>query len=223
MALETVTFAQETIERGSELRSRHTGRGPDEPCSRLAAPPAPSNAEHAAIAAEMRAARLEGLASHLEMLFRFVRRMGFATGAAEDVAQEAFAIAAVRLPQIVPGKERAYLVSIAVNLVRRERTRAGRHAELDDAPASTRERPDALLETERARALLDRSLASLPDDLRAVFVLHEIEEETMADIATMLDVPPGTVASRLRRARDEWKKAVARLKREGTLLSGSEP
>ncbi len=163
-----------------------------------------------------RAERLEGLASHLEMLWRFVRRMGFAESAAEDVAQEAFVIAASRLDAILPGKERSYLVSIAVNLVRRERTRKGRHEELDtEPPASERERPDARLEDERARRVLDLALASLSDDLRVVFVLHEIEEETMSDIAHILGVPPGTVASRLKRAREEWKKATERLLRKG--------
>jgi RNA polymerase sigma-70 factor (ECF subfamily) len=48
----------------------------------------------------------------------------------------------------------------------------------------------------------------LPMDLRAVFVLFELEELTMMEIATMSDIPPGTVASRLRRARQAFQEAV---------------
>ena len=51
----------------------------------------------------------------------------------------------------------------------------------------------------------------MPMELRAVFVLAELEEMTMAEIAAMTDTPPGTVASRLRRARAAFGEQVARL------------
>ncbi|MFO0644346.1 MAG: RNA polymerase sigma factor [Polyangiaceae bacterium] len=163
-----------------------------------------------------RAERLEVLAGVLELVWRYVRRMGFSEGAADDVAQEAFCIAAARVDAIEVGKERAYLLSTAIHLVRRERTRNGRLQALDREPEAARaELPDARLDDERARRLLDRALASLDDDVREVFVLHEIEELTMAEIAVMIGVPSGTVASRLRRAREDFKKATARLRREG--------
>lgn len=158
----------------------------------------------------------EDLASHLDFLWRFACRMGVGSATAEDIAHEAFVIALDRAAAIVPGKERSFLISIVVNMVRRERTRGNRHEELvDEPPAREDDAPDRALDDKRARELLDRSLDALDDDLRAVFVLHEIEEETMADIAQLLDVAPGTVASRLRRAREEWKRATERLKREG--------
>jgi RNA polymerase sigma-70 factor (ECF subfamily) len=59
--------------------------------------------------------------------------------------------------------------------------------------------------------MLDRVLADMDLDLRAVFVLYEIEEVTMAEIATVLQIPPGTVASRLRRAREDFLARVRRL------------
>jgi RNA polymerase sigma-70 factor, ECF subfamily len=167
-----------------------------------------------------REARFEELASHLEFLWRFACRMGVGEAAAEDIAQEAFVVAASRLDAILPGKERSYLVSVAVHMVRRERTRRARHEELTGEPsAPAGEQPDRRLDEARARRLLDASLEALDDGLRAVFVLHEIEEETMADIAHLLDLPPGTVASRLRRAREAWKRATEQLKR-GLPVSG---
>jgi RNA polymerase sigma-70 factor (ECF subfamily) len=159
--------------------------------------------------------RAESLVFHVDFLWRFACRMGVGSAGAEDIAQEAFVIALSRVSMIVPGKERSYLLSIVVNMVRRERQRRSRHEELAVEPTAPQEEaPDLALDDKRARELLDRSLDELDDDLRAVFVLHEIEEETMADIAHLLDLAPGTVASRLRRAREAWKRATERLQRE---------
>lgn len=160
-----------------------------------------------------RTERLDELASHLDFLWRFACRMGVPAGVAEDIAQDAFVVAASRLDDILPTKERSFLVSVVVHKVRRERVRASRHEELVDEPPARSMAPDEQLDDERARRLLDMALDTLDDDLRMVFVLHEIEEETMADIAQMLDLAPGTVASRLRRAREEWRKATNRMKR----------
>lgn len=159
-----------------------------------------------------RAERVTDLATHLELLWRFACRMGVSTASAEDIAHEAFLVALSRIDTIVPGKERSYLVSVVVHMVRRERQRGARHEELAVEPAAPiAERPDAVLDDKRARELLDLALDALDEDLRAVFVLHEIEEQTMAEIAEALDLAPGTVASRLRRAREEWKRATTRL------------
>jgi RNA polymerase sigma-70 factor (ECF subfamily) len=59
--------------------------------------------------------------------------------------------------------------------------------------------------------MLDDLVAQLPDDTRPVFVLFELEGMTMASIAGCLDLPAGTVASRLRRARELFAAQVARL------------
>lgn len=178
--------------------------------------PASSAAIRIVASAENAGVGAEDLAAHLDFLWRFACRMGMGTATAEDLAHEAFVIALSRAHAIVPGKERSYLLSIVVNMLRRERTRRNRHEELTEEPAAREDdAPDRALDDKRARELLDRALDALDDDLRAVFVLHEIEEETMADIAQMLDLAPGTVASRLRRAREEWKRATERLKREG--------
>jgi RNA polymerase sigma-70 factor, ECF subfamily len=173
--------------------------------------PPPSAAEPTEVSED----RAEDLASHLDFLWRFACRMGVGSATAEDIAHEAFVIALGRADTIVIGKERSFLLSIVVNMVRRERTRRNRHEELvEEPPGREDDAPDRALDDKRARELLDRSLDALDDDLRAVFVLHEIEEETMADIAQLLSLAPGTVASRLRRAREEWKRATERFKRE---------
>lgn len=161
--------------------------------------------------------RAKDLASHLTFLWRFACRMGVEATIAEDIAHEAFVVALSRMDTIARGRERSYLVSVVVNMVRHERKHRARHELLTpelEPETPIADAPDRMLDDKRARELLDRSLDALDDDLRAVFVLHEVEDETMATIAQMLDLAPGTVASRLRRAREEWTRATERLKRE---------
>ena len=55
----------------------------------------------------------------------------------------------------------------------------------------------------------------MPDDLRVVFVLYELEEMSTPEIAALLEIPPGTAASRLRRAREAFDRLVARIQTGG--------
>jgi RNA polymerase sigma-70 factor (ECF subfamily) len=73
-----------------------------------------------------------------------------------------------------------------------------------------RANPEQAAATQQAKRLLEAFLEELPEDARTVFVLFELEGMTMAAIAETLDIPPGTVASRLRRARDEFHAATKR-------------
>jgi RNA polymerase sigma-70 factor (ECF subfamily) len=61
----------------------------------------------------------------------------------------------------------------------------------------------------------------MPMDLRAVFALFELEQVTMAEISVLLGLPAGTVASRLRRARREFRDRVAGLAQGQTLRGGA--
>jgi RNA polymerase sigma-70 factor (ECF subfamily) len=71
--------------------------------------------------------------------------------------------------------------------------------------------PEQLTDQRQARAMLDRVLDQMDIDLRTVFVLHEFEELNMSEIADVLEIPRGTVASRLRRARLEFRERVIAL------------
>ena len=79
------------------------------------------------------------------------------------------------------------------------------HAEVDRAA-----RPDEAAEANETRARLQNILDRMPDELRVVFLLYELERFTMAEISECLSIPPGTVASRLRRAREDF---IARARR----------
>lgn len=151
---------------------------------------------------------------HHAFVWRCLRRFGLSVADADDAAQRVFVIATERYEDIGAGSERGFLYRTAMHVASKTHRSARRRLEAadanveegpDDAPL-----PDELIDQHRARALLDRILAQLPPDLASVIVLFEIEELTTAEVAEALDVPQGTVASRLRRARAELESHVAR-------------
>ncbi|MCL2451222.1 MAG: RNA polymerase sigma factor, partial [Polyangiaceae bacterium] len=73
--------------------------------------------------------------------------------------------------------------------------------------------PDANAEQRQRRRWLDGLLDALPMDQRAVFVLYEIEGLDSPEIASLLGIPVGTVASRLRRGRETFQREADRLRK----------
>jgi RNA polymerase sigma-70 factor (ECF subfamily) len=127
-----------------------------------------------------------------------------------------FEIAARRLDDIEPNCERAFLFKTAL-FVAREARKAAARRELADATAlealkDPGQSPEEALHTVRTRALLDEVLDALPLELRTVFVLFELEELSTPEIARLLEIPAGTVASRLRRAREDFHAHARRLR-----------
>lgn len=155
---------------------------------------------------------------HHAFVWRSLRRLGIPDGDVDDTCQQVFLVAHRRLVDIDPDSERSFLFQTALRVAadwRRAHRRRGECTEGDvlDVP-DTSAGPDELMDRRRARVLLDRVLAAMPMDLRVVFVLFELEEMTMAEIATTSEIPAGTVASRLRRARRVFREEVARLTTE---------
>jgi RNA polymerase sigma-70 factor (ECF subfamily) len=162
-----------------------------------------------------RDARIAALVqSQYAFVWRVLRRFGLLPPDADDAAQRVFLAAAGRIDDIQPGKERAFLSRTAMRVASKAHRARRRRPEVADAECGEGADlgPDAeeLVERHRARALLDAILDEMPIDLKAVIVLFEIEGLTMAEIADALSVPPGTVASRLRRARAELQTQVLR-------------
>jgi RNA polymerase sigma-70 factor (ECF subfamily) len=164
---------------------------------------------------------------HLDTAGRILRNLGGPPGELEDLLQQAFSIVAARLEDIVPGKERSFLIETAVRLAANARRRRARGrevvaAELPEVPDAAPS-PEEMSDRARALHLLDRICDQMDDDLRSVFVLYEIEEMTMAEIASVLALPPGTVASRLRRAREFFSDRVRRARRESPAAGRERP
>ena len=169
-------------------------------------------------AAQVENARLaEMLRNHFRDVWRIVRRFGVPENSADDAAQEVFIIAARRLSDITPGSERPFLFASAVRVAANARRALGARrecAEDESLPEGIDPRPnaEALLDQKRLRQMLDRVLDELSDDLRVCFVLYELEGMSSPEIAELLHIPIGTVASRLRRAREAFEFAAGKLK-----------
>lgn len=165
-----------------------------------------------------RDARLRQLLDlYLDFVARVLRNLGTPEADVDDGVQKTFLVLAERLEEVRPGSEKAFLFQTAANVAAHVRRTLARRREVSEEGAPERiedtATPDALMDQKRARALLDRVLDALDEDVRTVFVLFELQELTMAEIATLLGLPPGTVASRLRRGRADFKAEVERLQR----------
>jgi RNA polymerase sigma-70 factor, ECF subfamily len=150
---------------------------------------------------------------HLAFIWRSLRRLGLQVAEADDAAQAVLLTAARRLDELEPGSERAFLFATALRIASstRRKVERRREAEFPESLADPDPDPEALLEQRRSRDLLDTILDTLPIELRAVFVLYEIEELTVPEIGKLLGMNPGTVSSRLRRARAEFATQVHRI------------
>jgi RNA polymerase sigma-70 factor (ECF subfamily) len=152
---------------------------------------------------------------HVDFVFRSLRRLGVEEAAVDDAVQQVWIVAARRAEEIRSETARAFLFAIAVRVAADARRSARRRRHVTDErtlenavdPAPT---PHETLEQRRALQLLDSVLDTMPDDLRAIFILYELEQSTAAEIAQALSIPPGTVASRLRRAREMFAKELQR-------------
>jgi RNA polymerase sigma-70 factor (ECF subfamily) len=163
-----------------------------------------------------RAERLRALLDqHFDFIWRSLRRLGVREADVDDAAQEVFLVAARKLDQVASERERAFLIGTALRIAstfrrssrrRPEEPSAGLDQEVDLAL-----NPEELSELLRARPLLQEILDSMTLEQRGVFVLSEIEELTAPVIAELLQVPVGTVHSRLRSAREVFETKTRRL------------
>jgi RNA polymerase sigma-70 factor, ECF subfamily len=147
-------------------------------------------------------------------LHRLARRILHNDDLAEDAVQEA--IFSLWKEGRMPPNPRAWLSRAVVNRslhLSRSRQRRRRHEVL-----ACQERPERDPSCDGARALeakemgtkIDDALSTLSDRLRMVFVLREIEQMDYESIADRLDVPLGTVRSRLARSREALQQALGR-------------
>jgi len=129
---------------------------------------------------------------------------------AEDVAQDAFVKAYRNFGQLRDRERfRAWLVRMTWRLaIDRQRDDRRRLAREDTAPGPLG--PGVLddLETRERSARLWAAIDSLPDKLRVAIVLANIEEHDIDEVARLLDLPEGTVKSRLFLARQRLKELL---------------
>lgn len=162
------------------------------------------------------AVRQARLAAMIERDYRFIwrllRRLGVPSHSVDDGAQQVFLIMAERLDDIQQTSERSFAYGTALRVAQdfRRRGQRERGATVEEFELKSQApNPEELTSQLHAREQLDRVLEAMPLDLRAVFVLFELEGMTSPEIAELSGVPLGTVASRLRRAREHFRELVA--------------
>jgi RNA polymerase sigma-70 factor, ECF subfamily len=169
---------------------------------RSLAPPAPQNVPLLARAAEGEPAALAELfAQHAADVHRIAYRLTRSAADADDVLQDVF----VGLPEALRGfrGRGSFAGWLARVAVRTALMRMRAHARRREVPLDGAHEPSAGHAGQDVvdRAALENALATLPDALRTVFVLREMEGYTHAEIGTLLGIRPGTSEVRLFRAK----------------------
>lgn len=147
------------------------------------------------------------------LVWRTLRRLGAGEADVEDLAQEVFLVVHRRLPTF-EGRSKVstwvYGICVRVAADHRRRAYVRREALTASPPEGSGPAPQvAVVEAAQARAALDAILDRLDEDKRAVFVLYEVEELPMVDVAEAVGVPLQTAYARLHAARRIVNEAVA--------------
>jgi RNA polymerase sigma-70 factor (ECF subfamily) len=146
--------------------------------------------------------------------WRLLRRLGVAEADANDVSQEVFVVVHRKLAQIVSSASvRSFVYAVCVRAAsdyrRSARVRLERvYAEVPEQSDAARQHAE--VETRQARQMLHAVLSRLSDEKRETFILYELEELPMVEVAEVLDCPLPTAYSRLHAARAEVQAAFAR-------------
>jgi RNA polymerase sigma-70 factor (ECF subfamily) len=158
---------------------------------------------------------------HRDAVYRFAWRMSGSVAAAADITQDVF-VSLLRHPNRfdpVRGTLRAFLLGIARNLALKHWRAEHRYEPLDDEAAQTRaanahtfvaEPVD--LERGEIGEIVGRAVRALGPLQRELVILAEYEGLTLAEIAQAVDADIGTVKSRLHRARENLRRALAPLR-----------
>ena len=168
-----------------------------------------------------------------DKIYGYASRMLGDPDEAEDVAQETFVRAYRSLPHFRGAASfHTWLYRIASNLAidvaRRNRRQSTGDFSLDE-PLESEEgdyereiadesgSPEQLTQRREMQELVRQAVAELPEKLRAVVVLYELQGESYEDIAEILGCPLGTVKSRLFNARSQLKDMLEQLVDVGEL------
>lgn len=154
--------------------------------------------------------------AELDYLYRTLRRLGVALSELDDVAHEVYLVLQRIWPQYDRSRRfRPFLFGIAFRVASSYQRRV--HREVPFAIVDTEdlsERPDRVLEAKQMRAAVLRALADIPLPRRAVLVMHDLDEVTIREVASVLGIPLFTAYSRLRKARKELERGLRDLLRE---------
>jgi RNA polymerase sigma-70 factor (ECF subfamily) len=149
---------------------------------------------------------------HHRGVIKVIYRMCGDVELAQDAAQDAFIQAWLHLPSFRPGTSlRNWLYRIAINaaldVLRRDAKIAGADFETLSMP-DPQAGPEAVLLQNERKVAVQKAILGLTEASRSVLVLREYGGLTYHEIATALDIPLGTVMSRLNYARHQLKQSI---------------
>lgn len=152
---------------------------------------------------------------HFAFVWRSARRLGVGDASLDDVVQEVFVVVHRRLADFEGRSSlKTWLFGITLRLVRDHRRAMKRRAPASDRELETvaAEQPDPSENAQRGEAvrMLHAILDQLEDEQREVFVMAELEQLTMPEIASAIGINVNTAYARLRLAREDFDRAVTR-------------
>ncbi len=149
--------------------------------------------------------------AEFDFAWRSLRRLGVPPPALEDAAQDLFVVVNRRLNEFEGRSSlRTWIFSIAIRVAKEHaRRHARQRLPVDLEPPQVPRPPHELMEQTEAVALLDRLLGLLDEDRRAVFVLAELEQMSVPEIATAIGANVNTVYTRLRAARQRFNQLLS--------------
>jgi RNA polymerase sigma-70 factor (ECF subfamily) len=153
--------------------------------------------------------------AHLDRMNRFALQLCRDADAADDLVQEAFVRAlAVRDQLRDASRALPWLLSIVRSRFLEQSRRAGRRLQLVEEEREFADPPIGNLEEELLRGVLSdevaRAVTALSEEWRTCLLLCDVEGLSYADIAEVVGCPPGTVRSRIARARARLMESLAR-------------
>jgi RNA polymerase sigma-70 factor (ECF subfamily) len=170
-------------------------------------------------------------ANHFDYVWATLERLGVRASDVEDLAHDVFVSVHRRFADYDPSRPiRPWLFAFAFRtasdyrrlarhrrevLTAHEDEGSGRWPTAPTAPVATTEAPDAAVARGESEALVRAALETLAPERRAVFVLHELDECPVPELARALGIPMNTAYTRLRAARADFASAVQRMRRRG--------
>jgi len=142
------------------------------------------------------------IADNHKRLYRTVYAWGHDPDLASDISQETMAKTLKRVSQLRdPGKLDSWLFGILINCWRDHFRQQRDTIDIDDVELQHQDTPEKLKQTQDMVDSVRNSIARLPEGQRQVITLVNLEGFSYAEVAEILEIPVGTVMSRLSRAR----------------------
>ena len=181
---------------------------------------------------------IEEAIPHMDAVYRFALRLTGTQDGAEDLVQDTFFRAFRAWDQYTPGTRcKSWLFTICRNVFLRQRERRQRHDEIvqetaqEDAASLSREAPvfaaskDSDPEGDFFKSIVDEEILEaiddLPNEYRMAVVLSDLEDLSYNEIAEIMEIPVGTVKSRLFRGRRQLQKRLHGYAVEMGYISGT--